>query len=261
MRRISRHLLFAFCFATSSAASSTSNIFARACAAPGFTQCTQAGAPSDFCCGSGTSCILLAGNTTVLCCPEGNNCAQIQPVSCDTQGQDNALHPENALKTTALTGKLATCGPDNRCCPFGYTCNVGGNCVMDADQSKAPVTSSSSSSSRTPTPTPTASSSQSSSQSTTSTTPTPTSPSQNTSTPSFVATCDKFPAPAVLVGFFPGMLLGILLTVLAICLLGARRRNQARRRSSDTSFGNIGEPQLSGGGIRTDFLRQAHLCY
>lgn len=236
MRRISGHVLFtAIYLATASTAYSTPSIFARACAAPGFTQCSQSGLPADFCCGPDSSCIVLAGNTTVLCCPTGSKCATIKPISCDLQAQNNTQSPDNSLKTTALTGTLGKCG--DSCCPFGYTCNTGGNCVMDADQSKAPSTSAVTS----PTAT---STSQSTSTSTTSPLPTP------------VTSCDKFPTAAILVGFFPGLVLGILLTVAGICILGARRRNQARRHSNGSSFGNISEPQPNTSDMRTDFLRK-----
>jgi hypothetical protein len=73
-----------------------------------------------------------------------------------------------------------------------------------------------------------------------------------------VTSCDRFPAPAILIGFFPGLVLGILLTVASVCVLGARRRNQARRNSNGSSFGNISEPRPTGGtgDMRTDFLRK-----
>lgn len=37
-----------------------------------------------------------------------------------------------ALKTTVLSAILPRCGTG--CCPFGFTCNSSGNCVMNANQ-------------------------------------------------------------------------------------------------------------------------------
>jgi hypothetical protein len=117
------------------------------CAA-GFTKCSQAGLPSDFCCAQGTSCLVLAGGTTVLCCPGGNDCGTIEIISCNISLQDPAANPTAEVKTTALDEKLPTCGKG--CCPFGYHCNTAAdNCVKDTDQSKKPGDTPSSSSSST----------------------------------------------------------------------------------------------------------------
>lgn len=255
MRRISKGLLVTAMYVTTiTATSSTPDIFARACSATGFSSCSQAGLPSDFCCGSGTNCVALAGNTTVLCCPGGSNCNSIASIPCDITLQNNTAHPDSTLKTTALTGILPTCG--DQCCPFGYTCGSPqqGVCIMNSDQSNSPATSSTSSS--TPTSKPTGAAT------TTSSNPTITPtvsiiPSQNTTASLPVASCDKFPVGAILAGFFPGMVLGILLSIAAVCFLGARRRNQARRHSNGSSFGNnISEPQPNNPDMRTDFLRK-----
>jgi len=68
--------------------------------------------------------------------------------------------------------------------------------------------------------------------------------------------CNKFPVTAVLVGFFPGVLAGALLTMLGIALIGACRRKSGRRNSG-SSFGNISDPQPGSNDMRTDFLRKA----
>jgi hypothetical protein len=77
------------------------------------------------------SCLVLAGNTTILCCPTDSTCVTIQPINCDITQQNNINFPENALNTTALDGILLGC--ESKCCPFGFKCNSGGNCVMDLD--------------------------------------------------------------------------------------------------------------------------------
>jgi hypothetical protein len=62
--------------------------------------------------------------------------------------------------------------------------------------------------------------------------------------------------PAVLAGFFPGLVLGVILTIASVCALGAHRRSSSRRRSG-SSFGNISEPQpMTTTDMRTDFLRK-----
>jgi hypothetical protein len=251
--RISGHwMLMAICLASSTAARSN-QLFQRATCptVANYNICTQAGLPSNFCCPSTSTCIPLAANTTVLCCPSGSDCSAIQPIICDITAQNATAHPNNTVKTTALLSDLPVCG--NGCCPFGYDCNSANNCVMKADQSSAPSSSSSA-----PSSTQTTSSNIPASTGATtipSATPsTSSSPSPNTTVTPLTANCNKFPALAVLAGFFPGLLLGILLTVASICLLGAKRRKAARRQSG-SSFGNISEPQPSSD-MRTDFLRK-----
>lgn len=117
------------------------------CGDSSYTQCTQAGLPDDFCCPSDHSCIALAGKTTALCCPAGSDCAAIRPIPCDVSLQDKSLHPENVVMTNALTGTLPTCA--GMCCPFGYTCDGGGNCILNSDQNAKPFTSAAQSSTTT----------------------------------------------------------------------------------------------------------------
>lgn len=224
------------------AAAKQHNIFERAstCADPKNIQCTQAGLPSNFCCGASSECIVLAANTTVLCCPPGSSCSTIKSIGCDISLQNASANADISLMTTALTATLPTCG--NQCCPFGYSCDSNSNCVQDANQDTAPTTSSTSAS------TPSASSSTTGAS--TSVTPVTNESPQDT------ASCNKFPITALLVGFFPGLVLGTLLAAASICLLGARgRRKAARRRQSGSSFGNISDPQPQSD-MRTDFLRK-----
>jgi hypothetical protein len=244
MRRVLNFdvLLTSACLATSTAALSGHKIFERAstCADPTSSQCSS-NLPSDFCCPSGNSCVVLAANTTVLCCPAGNSCSVIKSISCDITQQNVTAHPGIALMTTDLTGILPKCA--SQCCPFGYSCNSNNDCVMNANQQTPPSSSSPSSASTSAPPAlPTASSSSASSAPVAS------------ATALIGETCNKFPITAVLVGFFPGLVLGVLLTVASICLLGAHRR-KASRRHSGSSFGNISDPQPQSD-MRTDFLRK-----
>lgn len=233
----------ALCLATSTTASSLA-LFTRqdTCVTANYDQCSQAGLPAGFCCPVGQTCIALAAETTVLCCPAGSECSIIKSITCDIQQQNATARPDNLLKTIALDSSLPKCGTE--CCPFGYTCNSAGNCALNTDQSVAPAGFVASPSSTTSSPSSTAA-------------PTTTStsvPSTNSAIPIPVTkSCNKFPVGAVLAGFFPGLALGIILTVASICILGAQRRKAARK--SGSSFGNISEPQPTNY-TRTDFLRK-----
>lgn len=108
------------------------------CGDSSYKQCTQEGLPDDFCCPSDHSCIALAGQTTALCCPADNDCTAIRPIPCDVSLQDKSLHPENVVMTNALSGSLPKCA--GMCCPFGYSCDGGGNCILNSDQNAKPFT-------------------------------------------------------------------------------------------------------------------------
>ncbi|KAH8815193.1 hypothetical protein F5884DRAFT_817596 [Xylogone sp. PMI_703] len=213
--------------------------------------------PDSFCCGPDQDCLVLAAGTTVLCCPSSASCDTIQPITCDISQQNATLHPNNALKTTALNGKLESCG--GACCPFGYSCNSQNLCDMDADQSIPPALASTTSAS----PSATASSSPQSSLASSpvsSLAPTGTSNALTSIIPNTTSTihesCDRFPVDAVLVGFFPGMFLGAVLGAAGMWLLSSQNRNLFRRRSTSSSFGNtISEPQPFTD-MRSDFLRK-----
>ncbi|KAH7364297.1 hypothetical protein BKA65DRAFT_388047 [Rhexocercosporidium sp. MPI-PUGE-AT-0058] len=238
--------------ATSITARSPNSLFERDATCPdtSYNHCPQAGLPDNFCCPASSTCIPLAGNTTVLCCPNGSNCSIIKPITCDLSAQNVTENKDNTLKTTALNVPLLSCGA--QCCPFGFSCNDAGNCVMNADQKVVPgpaAAPSSSSGTNSPTAPATTSTNTSSNPSSTS------SSSPSTNKPVVISSaCDKFPVIAVLAGFFPGLAAGILLSIAGVCILGSRRRKAARRRSG-SSFGNISDPQPSSD-MRTDFLRK-----
>lgn len=68
----------------------------------------------------------------------------------------------------------------------------------------------------------------------------------------------NFSVPAILAGFFPGLLLGALLTVAVIICVGRRR---AKREEKDGDFGSVAatvsDPIYQDtNGFRTDFLRR-----
>ncbi|KAI3329468.1 hypothetical protein HD806DRAFT_287966 [Xylariaceae sp. AK1471] len=229
------------------------------CAA-NFTKCSQAGLPANFCCATGSSCMVLAGGTTVLCCPEGNDCATIKSISCNLSLQDPATNPKAEVKTTELDGKLPTCG--NGCCPFGYHCDDADgstNCVIDADQSKKPEETSS-----TPSPT---SAVQPSSTGTTSTTSSKAADSTDTAVPSTEkppSTAAQTLNTAAIVGGLVGGLLALGLIAGGIWLLRQKRKKAAaelkKQRDSSSSFGNIISAPIPHADYHTqrlDFLAKA----
>ncbi|KAI9818028.1 MAG: hypothetical protein M1827_000652 [Pycnora praestabilis] len=161
----------------------------------------------------------------------------IQPITCDITQQNATAHPQNPIKTTNLTATLPTCGSE--CCPLGYTCQNGNQCVIDPTPSASTTSSTSASASIVPTLVPIV-----------------TAPA-NSGNATVEAHCDAFPAKAVVAGFFPGMILGALLAALAFCLL---RRTKKNRQSGD--FGHVSatvsdpiyQPQQTA--MRSDFLRR-----
>ncbi|KAI1202213.1 hypothetical protein F5X97DRAFT_255393 [Nemania serpens] len=217
----------------------------------GFNKCSQAGLPDNFCCPTASTCNVLAGATTVLCCPSGSNCATIKTISCTIGLQDAKLHPSAALKTTELDQKLPKCG--NGCCPFGYHCDAGSNCVMDKDQSKKPGQASSvpssassvhptSTSKATPTSTSETSSTAKPNSSSTSaaaavTTSSPAestgeTPAPSTATPS--STAAHTLNTAAIVGGVVGGLLGLSLIIAGVCVLRHKRRKTGSSSSSSS---------------------------
>ncbi|TGO78212.1 hypothetical protein BELL_0074g00010 [Botrytis elliptica] len=253
--RISKQSLLMIVSLLSSNFAQANTIFERAtCPQAGYVQCANTGLPSDFCCPSTSTCIALAQNTTLLCCPSGSDCSTIQPITCDITQQNITSHPENTLKTTALTATLEKCG--SNCCPFGYTC-INGNCQMNADQADSvPGQQQSSAVGSGTSPVATSSGTQVTA---TSGNPSFTNPS-STSTPSSTGTpitiipetCDKYPVVAILIGLFPGIAIGAILALLTVCCLGRRKHSQ---RKSGSSFGNISDP-VPTSDVRTDFLRK-----
>ncbi|MCJ1468174.1 hypothetical protein MMC07_006802 [Pseudocyphellaria aurata] len=226
---------------------------ATSCSASNSQPCSQM--PAGFCCPSGSTCMIFNDGASVVCCPSGKDCKTIAPLTCDITQQNATLHPENPLHSTDLGGSLEKCG--SACCPKGFACQ-NQQCIIKASSSSssaAATTSKPSASSATPTSAPSsASSSKAPSQIPTSSA----SQQQPAKNGTADAACDKFPAAAILAGFFPGLLLGILLTVLAIICIGRRRRS--RHTSSD--FGSVAatvsDPiyQPENNAFRTDFLRR-----
>ncbi|KAI9851139.1 MAG: hypothetical protein M1838_004348 [Thelocarpon superellum] len=207
-----------------------------ACGDPSYTTCAGANVPSNFCCPSNTQCIPLNGHKSIICCPAGSNCQFIAPIPCDISQQNATAHPQNPIKSTNLTATLESCG--SSCCPQGYGCQDG-QCAMQSLPSSVPTSSAPSSA---PTiATPTSSPSHPSSTSL---------PSQSAASSAAAgaavaaaASCPTFPGKAVAVGFFPGMLLGGLLSAAGILLLNRKK----------TISAPILQPQNV---CRSDFLRK-----
>lgn len=200
------------------------------CTTPGFQSCNHPNLPSNFCCPSGSDCILFNGGSSVVCCPSGGDCKTIAPLTCDITQQNAALHPTNQLHSTDLLGNLEHCG--SACCPKGFSCQ-NNQCLMAKN-----ATSTKPSSSQTAKPT------------------TPTSTLANSTDPT--AHCDKWPVLAILAGFFPGILLGVLSTLLVITCLGHYRN--ARRNDSSSDLGSVvakvSDPIYQSDSCRSEFLRQ-----
>ncbi|KAI5841589.1 hypothetical protein BZA05DRAFT_212496 [Tricharina praecox] len=188
------------------------------CQDSGSTACNITGA--SFCCPAQTECIPLENNTAVICCNVDEICAEIHPIACPAV-QDSAK-PQ------------PTCGSE--CCPFGFECDPAGNkCLMKQEnlpekykESGKPV----------PSAAPVVGGGGSGTDE--DATPAPSSPS-NTATPllgaesgrsSDSSSCADFPAKAIVVGFFPGMVAGVALLLLWTRLVEARTR-----RRSIKSFG------------------------
>lgn len=232
------------------------------CANSTFSRCADTKLPSTFCCAADSTCISLDSSTSALCCPKDADCSKIQPISCELRFQDISARPDAAIKTTRLEDTLASCG-SNTCCPFGYSCDRDSQCVIDK------ATSSTGSSTKSPSASPTSTSAPA-----TTTSPTgidSTKPAAAGSTP----LCPRFPGAAVAVGFFPGMLLGALLAVIAIICLGRHRphddrpyskgsswssikysNSYNRGRTADGTITGISGPIPTSQGARTDFLRR-----
>ena len=231
----------------------------------GQSPCNTAGLPSNFCCPSNQQCIAFNDNKSAICCPTDDSCNVIQPVSCDLSKQNATLTPLSQLHSTDLSGSLQQCGGSN-CCPKGFSCQ-NGNCVMGSSTSSSAISSSSISK-----PSAAASSNSSpvsttaESSSTPSSTTTPSSSAQTSGAASVSKSHQsEYPAKAVLLGFFPGMIAGALLLFAIIICLGRRklRRQREDPKSPKSDFSsvtaNVSDPiyqDTTGGLGRTDFLRR-----
>ncbi|KAK4952008.1 hypothetical protein LTR10_009928 [Elasticomyces elasticus] len=182
--------------------------------------------PSDFTCPPSTQCLALNSSSSVksvICCPAGQDCRFVQAVSCNRELQNATLYQSSSLHSEP-TVQLETCASD--CCPMGYSCQ-NGQCA--APSAPIPATSvtvtvpsstttSASSSSTTSSSTPPTSTSSASS--------TPTIPAGLTSGSDPTASHSSFSGSSFAAGFFPGIVLGALLTCLVFWLLARRSRSR-----------------------------------
>ena len=225
------------------------------CTNSSFTACNQDGLPGNFCCPSGESCYVFNSAQSVICCPAGKDCSSISTISCDISLQNATANPTSPLFTTQLQTPMNACG--SGCCPSGMSCKNGQTCVANPPSSSA---SSSSSSTLTPPSTSAPSSSTPANQSATSS-PTTSANSANSTTGAVLANrthCNQFPTPAILVGFFSGLVAGIILAVLLICCFGRASKSDRKSQHSDFSnlTANISDPIYQDGNSRADFLRR-----
>ncbi|EFQ99995.1 hypothetical protein MGYG_03003 [Nannizzia gypsea CBS 118893] len=254
---VTLYLSFFYCYGTASSLKlgSVPGLLPREqiCAKAGFKQCGNPNVPKNFCCSENSDCLVIDNASTVICCPKGADCKTIRPITCDVQLQNVAVDPGSSIKTTKLTGDLPKCG--SMCCPHGYACQDQ-SCVL-VNTSSEPV--------RSPEPAPSASISISPT-----TAPSFTSKPTSTADPATSPTaeqCSKFPPGAIAVGFVPGIVCGIIISVIFTCL----RRKSAekpqslhpdaghyRQKSVDGTVISISDPMPSSAqdSFRTDFLRQ-----
>lgn len=187
------------------------------CSLSGYTPCNKAGLPGNFCCPSSKTCQAFNGGRSAICCPSNSDCNTIAPIECDLTKQNATAFPSSDLYTTDLSSPMDTCA--GKCCPQGYKCD-GTNCIVSS--SSAPTSSAPFSATSTSKPNPTTSATttlsaqQSSSESSTA--------SNTASTQAAAARvhCSQFTTAGVLVGFFSGLAVGILLTILLMCCFGHR---------------------------------------
>ena len=220
-----------------------------------YSPCGQ-NTPSDWCCPSAnapanaSTCQIFNGGQGAICCPVGSDCSQIGPIQCNSNLLNATTNPKSGLFSTQIPINLQQCGP--MCCPPGYSCSNNKECVQ--------IPSPSTTSSQASPPTPTSTNSATTSPSNISTGSAAN--TSQTSNPSPSAQYNQFPAAAVLVGFFPGFVAGVLLAVIAICCFGRRRRNEERDAPSpdfSSVTATVSDPIYQSDGnnaFRTDFLRR-----
>lgn len=219
----------------------------RADTCGGDSSLTQCGGdfPSDFCCGSGTQCLLLNTTSSIqaaLCCPAGQDCQIIAPIGCDKGLQNATSNPTSQLHAQPPT-ELQSCGQS--CCPMGYTCQ---NSVCQA-QTKQQAASSS------VLPTSTAGLTTSTGSSTTSATASSTSGASVTPLPVGSAKMesenDAFSGKSFAAGFVPGIILGLLAAgAIVFCLLRRDRRKSRsyvdeKHNSGRDTLTDLGPPTIS----------------
>lgn len=230
-----------------------------------YAQCKLTNFPDNFCCPTEQSCIALAADTTVLCCPKGESCARLKPIVCDISLQDVKKLPNALIKTTALTVPLPRCG-EQRCCPFGYSCVGGTECVMDKDQTAPPGSTSAAKPSQTSTQT---STTIAPTGTTATTAPNqPTNPADSTNgavepSETETTTSGSGPPAAVIGGVTAGVAIAIILAIVVACVLMKRKKKaktatpSLKLSRSSSSFGNIiSNPIIvEGTAMRSDFNR------
>ena len=187
---------------------------------PGRVRCGSSKLPANFCCLPTDTCWGLDNGSTALCCPKEENCASVgimETVSCDLRLQDLTIYPTSPIMTSKLDAQLPTCG--SQCCPFGSTCNnTSSKCVADVPSSfianstmlqGAPVSTGS--------------------------------PIGSIFDGCSPAKCSSFPGKAILAGFFPGVVGGVLWTLLALYCTRwvARTKTLAKRRDSESSTSSL----------------------
>ena len=232
-----------------------------------FTKC-GGNFPGNFCCANGSTCMSVNGGKSALCCPQGKDCSVIGTISCDVQQQNATAHPLSQLFTTDLTTSLETCV--NLCCPAGMSCVGGSQCTM----SKSSASTTTPSLSTTYSQASPATSSIASSAAASSATPTPSLAQKSSSSGVAVGAskqsnsataqkhCNQWPTPALLVGFFSGLLAGIIMAVCCICCIGRSRHHHQQKRDSgylSSVQASVSDPiynENAEHSYRTDFLRR-----
>ena len=230
------------------------------CAKAGYVACNKNGLPGNFCCPSDSQCVAFNNNKSAICCPSGSDCSKIQPINCDINQQNPAVHPSSQLYTTDLNAKLESCG--SSCCPQGYSCKEG-QCVVASGTSTASSAPSSAAASSSSSSTPSSSPISSKSAQATSSASSASNSASHSASATAQPHCSQFPAAGVLVGFFSGLAIGIILTILVICCFGHYRRKKEDPPPSpdftSSVTANVSDPiyqDTDGNAFRSDFLRR-----
>ncbi|GAB1310902.1 Mid2 domain-containing protein [Madurella fahalii] len=240
----------------------TRDIFTRqSTCEPDYNRCREADLPDNFCCPSGSNCLVLAGNTTVLCCPEDSDCERIEPLPCNLALQDAELHPDAVIKTTALGGTMDRCA--DQCCPFGYSCRDD-ECIMDENQNAAPIETTTRPS------TTSTSSARTSATSAAETSATTADPTDVTDSPSTTGGTDETngsdngpPIAAVAGGAVAAAIVLVIAAIIAFIFFKKKRESEAgsppKLSRSTSSFGNFisGPIMAENATLRSDFARGA----